>query len=295
LVALDVRDGEAFERALQSIEVVFHVAATYKSIVADEAEAEELMRDAVDGTRAAMQAAARAGVRKVVLTSSVVTLPYRDRGGPPATEADWTDNTAIPYFRAKVESEREAWRLAKELNQELVTVLPGGIGGPGFTRRTPTIELIEGMLLGSMRFGAPRLNFSYVDARDVARAHILAAEKSVDGRFIVCNDEQPSIRGWSQAVHEADPSAPAAPWELPGFMTSLLPMLETVNQRLFGIPRFVSPESVDVVKGRWLVFDNSRARRELGWSPQWSFVDSLRDTTQAIRELRRREGQTRGV
>jgi dihydroflavonol-4-reductase len=240
----------------------------------------------------ALRSAAKAGVRKVILTSSVVTLPLTAPGGAPVTESDWLNDSPVPYMRAKTEAERRAWELSKELDVQLVTVLPGGIGGPGFTRRTPTIDLLEGMMLGILRFGAPDANFTYVDARDVARGHILAAERDVGGRFILC-DQQPSFAEFTRIMHEIDPEVPVAPWVLPGFLFGSLPLFDAVNAKLLGSQRFVTRDGVAAIQGRVYNVSSARAKTELGWEPAFTMRESLRDTMASIRMLRRSEGKRR--
>lgn len=292
VVALDIRDLSQFIGALRGIDTLFHVAANYTVFAATASAKAAIVNDTVEGAENAIRAAARAGVAKVVLTSSVVTLPLVPLGAPEVTENDWLGDTEVPYFKGKVEGERAAWRLAKELGVQLVTVLPGGVGGPGFLRRTPTIDLFEGMMLGTLRFGAPRANFSYVDVRDVASGHILAASRPVGGRFIL-NAAQPSFMEYTQLMHGIDPAVPVSLMELPDFLLPLLPKFDVLNARMLGSARFVTPESVASIAGVRYNLSSARAQRELGWQPQYPLVDSLRDTMGAIRELRRREGKRR--
>jgi len=293
LAALDVRDAAQFGAALEGVDTLFHVAATYAIVTRDAGAVDAMMRDSVEGVEVALAAAARAGVRRAVLTSSIVTLPLRRPGEPPATEADWTSDLRVPYYRAKLEAEQAAWRIAGRLGLDLVTVLPGGIGGPGFQRRTPTLDMLEGIMLGSLRLGAPRLNFTYVDARDVAIAHILAAEKGAAGRYIASNDVSPSFMELSRILHDIDPEVPAAPMHIPRFMNRFLPWIDAVNAKLIGSPRFATPESVASVDGRVYSVSSERAHRELGWAPRFTLRRSLADTLQAIRQLRRAEGKRR--
>lgn len=296
LVALNVRDAAQFEAAVAGIDTVFHVAATYAVFTGSAERAEEMVRDSVEGVELALRAAAKAGVRKVVLTSSIVSLPMVAPDAPPVTEADWrTEGMMLPYFRAKTEAERAAWRLSEELGVRLVTVLPGGVGGPGFFRRTPTIDIYEGIMLGSLRLGAPDANFTYVDVRDVATGHILAAEKDVTGRFILCDDVQPSFLEFSRLMHEIDPEVPAAPWLLPSFMFRFMPFFDALNAKLIGSPRVATAEGVAATKGLVYRTSNARARRELGWTPAFSLRESAKDMMLTIRALRRREGKTRMI
>lgn len=84
-----------------------------------------------------------------------------------------------------------AWNITREKKLNMVSVLPGAIGGPGFARNTPTIDVIEALMMGAMRLGVMQMNYPYVDVRDVVSAHILAGEKDCEGRFIVCNSPSP--------------------------------------------------------------------------------------------------------
>jgi dihydroflavonol-4-reductase len=293
LAELDVRDPVKFDAALKGVEILFHVAATYAIVTRGADAVDAMMRDSVEGVEVALAAAAGAGARKVVLTSSTVTLPLRRPGEPPATETDWNSDLRVPYFRAKTEAEQAAWRIAGKLNLPLAAVLPGGIGGPGFQRRTPTLDMLEGIMLGSMRFGAPRFNFTYVDARDVAEAHILAAEQGACGRFIASNEVSPSLMELARTMHDIDPAVPAAPMHIPRFMNRFVPLLDAANAKLIGSPRFATPESVAGLDGRVFSVSSARARRELGWVPKFTLRESLADTLQALRAQRRAEGKRR--
>lgn len=291
LIGLDVRDPDGFARAVEGVDRLFHVAATYAYYTGSRAKDAEMVRDSVEGAENALRAAARAGVGKVVLTSSAITLPLTVPGAPPATEKDWRDDLSVPYFRAKVEGERTGWRLAKELGVNLVTVLPGAVIGPGFHRRTTSTDVIEGIMLGTMRLGAPRSNIPLVDVRDVASAHVLAAQQDVSGRFIVCNDSFPSFLELTRLMHRIDPAVPAAPSLIPDFALGLVPLFDGLGARLLGSPRVLTPEFVATIKGKVFNMSNTRAKAELGWQPEIPLEQSVADTMAAIRALRRREGK----
>jgi dihydroflavonol-4-reductase len=158
---------------------------------------------------------------------------------------------------------------------------------------TPTLDIIESIMLGAMRLGAPTGNFTWVDARDVAEAHILAAEKDVTGRFVVSNDESPSFAEFSRVMHDIDPAIPAAPWTLPPLARHLLPTFDRMSARVLGTRRFIGPESVSLMDGRLYHPSNARARRELGWAPTYSLPHSLAETIDALRTLRRAERRKR--
>jgi dihydroflavonol-4-reductase len=291
LCELDVRDAARFDAVTRDIEVLFHVAATYSIYTGSRLADEAMIRDSLEGVENALRSAARNGVRKVVLTSSMVTLPWRPHGQPTATEDDWQTDLRTPYVRAKTLAEQRAWQLSAELGVQLVSVLPSAIGGPGFHRRTATTDIIEGIMLGTMRFGAPPLEVAWVDVRDVVRGHVLAAERDVTGRFHLCNDRFPSFLELTRILHQIDRTIPAAPRALPETLLGALPALDALNAMLLGSPRVLTAEFVGMLRGVALPNDSSRAKAELGWKPEIPLDVSLSETVDTIRALRRAEGK----
>lgn len=291
LVELDIRDADRFRALCDHVDVLFHLAATYAYHPGTRTTDEDIVADSLIGADAAIRAAARQ-VGKVVFTSSLVAVPLRRPSEPPATEADWQDDVSVPYFQAKTAAERRAWELADKYSVDLVTVLPGAVCGPGFTRGTPSTDVIEGIMLGTLRFGAPRMNFPIVDVRDVVEGHILAAEKKAGGRFILCGDSFPTLRELTRLMHGIDRTVPVAPMTIPDVMGPLLPYIDWLNSRLRDSPPTLTPEVVEAMTGRQFNATNARARTELGWSPEIPVLKTLSDTMETIRALRRSAGRT---
>ena len=292
LIQLDVRDAARFDAALDGVEILFHVAATYAVYTGSREKDEAMLRDSQEGVENALGSAARRRTRKVVLTSSIAALPMRKTGEPAATEQDWRTDLRLPYYRAKTCAEQRAWALAKELGVELVSVLPGFIGGPGFYRRTPTTDIVESILTGALRLGVPNMNFPYVNIRDTVTGHILAAEKPVTGRFILCNDRVPQLTDLMDILHDIDPSIARARWRLPDALLGLLPLMDPLNAKLLGSPRLVRPEFIATSKGKLWRLSNARAKAELDWAPRVPLETSLLDTLTTIRRLRASEGKS---
>lgn len=286
LVNLDVRDEKQFALAGEGIDIMFHAAATYKYYTATQAEAEEMVRDCIDGARSAVLAAARNAIPRLVLTSSIVTLPQLPKGGPPTTEDHWRTDFSVPYMRGKTLAEQEAWKLAKAHGVDMVTVLPGAITGPGFVRGTATTNLIESIMLGGMRLGAPDSNMAPVDVWDVAEAHLLAAEGHAAGRFIVCNDQLLSYFDLAHALHRIDPSIPAPARLIPDAVIALGPLFDWLNHKLLGAPRTFQADMVATTRGKVWTITNERAKRILGWRQRIPLEQSLRETLATIRALR---------
>jgi dihydroflavonol-4-reductase len=173
----DVRSREIVERAVDGMDTVFHAAAVYQDFAPDPT----LMYDVnLRGTFYVLEAARRAGVKRVVYTASMVSL-----GRPPIGQtADETTayeswDIDFPYGRSKFFS-REIAEYFAAFDQDVVVVCPGVVLGPGDIRPTPSGSLI----VKSFQAG-PALHFeggaTYVDVRDAAKVHVLAAKKGKKG------------------------------------------------------------------------------------------------------------------
>jgi len=281
IVQAELHRADELRAAMEGIEVLFHAAAVYS--YAEPERNAEMLRASILGSELALRAAADAGVRKVVFTSSIVTLPLTRPGAPPVDETQWTEDLRVPYLRAKVEGERVAWRLARERKVNMVSVLPGAMTGPGFVRNTPSLDLIEAMMKGAFRMGVPDMNCPLVDVRDVVTAHLLAAERDCEGRFAVCNDLLPSFEAMIRVMHEIDPRVALPLMRLPSLAAPFLLLAERLNQRLLGTPLTGSRELIATMKGRVFNASNRRAKEVLGWAPAISMEQTLRDTMDALR------------
>lgn len=286
LVSLDVRDEAQFVEASKGVDLLFHVAATYKNYTSTRQEADEMRRDAVEGARAAVMAAARNRIPRMVLTSSVVTIPFMPRGGRATTEEDWRSDFSVPYHEAKTVAEQEAWKLAREHGVDMVAVLPGAILGPGFSRGTSSTNVIESIMLGGLKNGTPNVNFPAVDIRDVVDGHIRAGESGATGRFIILNDTCPTFAELGKLAHEIDPSVPLPGKQLPDFVMTLGPLFDWINHKTLGSPRTIGPEFVAALKGREWTMSNQRARQELGWRQTIPLEQSVSDTLSTLKGLR---------
>jgi dihydroflavonol-4-reductase len=269
---------------MEGIDILFHVAAVYS--LTEPGREQEIIDASLKGIENAFYAAYEAKVKKIVLTSSVVTLPLTPPGAFPSDENDWTTDTRVPYLKAKTEGEKLAWSIAKDKKLEMVSVLPGAIGGPGFVKNTPTIDMIEALMMGSMRMGVIQMNYPYVDVRDVAYAHILAGEKDCEGRFIVCNDTAPMLREMIETMHGIDTKIPLPLMALPNFMLGAAGFFDKLNHMVLGTPLTVTPELTSTIKGKLWNFSNHRIKDALGWQQQFSLEQSLRDTIDEIKKLK---------
>src|SRR5262249_10578290 len=139
VVVGDLNDRASLAAALKRVRFLFHVAADYRLWARDP---EEITRNNVEGTRLIMEEALRAGVERIVYTSSVATLKLAD--GAPATEDNpLAENAAIgAYKRSKVGAERLVEAMIKKDGLPAVIVNPSTPIGPRDVRPTPTGRII---------------------------------------------------------------------------------------------------------------------------------------------------------
>src|ERR1700681_1063827 len=179
----DLRDADSVRRAVSGIRYVFHVAADYRLWARDPGE---IYAANVDGTRNVMQEALRAGVERVVYTSSVATLgwPYHGASGDetiPLTEQQGVGT----YKRSKIAAERLVEAMIARDKLPAVIVNPSTPIGPRDVKPTPTGRIIIAAASGRIpAFVDTGLNLVHVD--DVADGHLAALERGrVGERYIL--------------------------------------------------------------------------------------------------------------
>jgi nucleoside-diphosphate-sugar epimerase len=160
--------------------------------VAEPKDPDELIVPAREGARRAISAAIKAGVKRVVQTSSVAATS-KGVGGSDWTsdETVWTDladRRVSAYARSKTMAERAAWDLinASDGKTTLATVNPALVLGPVLDGdASGSAQVVERLLSGRVP-GVPRLGFNVVDVRDVADLHIRAMTdpKAAGERFV---------------------------------------------------------------------------------------------------------------
>lgn len=283
-VSLDVRDADTFRNVSTGIDVLFHVAATYRFHTGSADADAELIKDSMDGVRSALTAAAENKIGKIILTSSAVTLPMVTDGGAWPDEESWNNQTTVPYIKAKTDAEKLAWDLAEELGVNLVTVLPGAVLGPNFGHGTQSTDFVLAVMKGSMRMGTIAARMPIVDVRDIARGHILAAEADGTGRYILSADEPPDFPKIIETMRKIDPKVPKAMMVVPKAMYGALPLFDWFSNKTLGTPRTITAEVASTFKGGEMLADNSRAKRELGWAPKVTLEQTLRDTMGELRQ-----------
>jgi dihydroflavonol-4-reductase len=260
-VEADIRDRDALARAMRGCDAVFHLAAVYSYA---RARAPEMQAVNVEGTRAVLDAAARAGVRRVVHTSSCATCgPV---GGRAATEADappaW--ELAVPYKRTKVEAERLALAAARD-GLDVVVVNPTTPVGLGDRRPTPTGKMVADVAHGRARAYLTGAALNVVAVEDVAAGHLLAHDRGRRGERYLLGGENLSLRDvFTTVAHTAGRRPPliGVPWAVAyGAARAGEAALRLVGRE----PTLLVADQVRLARLP-MTFDDSKARSELGYA-----------------------------
>lgn len=192
LVALDLMDDAGWPEAMAGADALIHTASPFP--IAQPRDAEELIRPAVDGTLRALKSASDAGIRRVVLTSSMVAVMYRDTDpGTPITETCWSElshPTLNAYGQSKTRAEQAAWDFAKARPEmQLVVINPGLVcGRPMDAQHGSSLDVLERILSGRDPM-QPDVSLPIVALSDVSRLHLagLATDAMVGHRHIAAD------------------------------------------------------------------------------------------------------------
>ena len=282
-------DGLAIERvhgdlffpglsaAMTGCDVVFHVAAFYSLWRKDRAE---VMRVNVEGTRLVLGAARRAGVKRVVHTSSVAAIGVR-ADGEPADELYHSAPEKLigAYKQSKYYGEMEA-RRAIDAGQDIVIVNPTTPVGPLDAKPTPTGDILVRFCTGRMpAYVDTGLNL--VDVRDVAEGHILAYERGRTGERYILGNENITLRHLLDRLSVLT-ARPAPTVRLPSFVPLAYAAAGEFVLEPLGFQPDVPFEGVRMSRQR-MYYDTSKAERTLGFAPN-SVTRALGDAVTWFRD-----------
>jgi dihydroflavonol-4-reductase len=262
LVEANLLDPASFAKPAEGCAAVFHIASPYAIDVKDPQR--DLVDPAVKGTEAVLSAAARAGVRRVVLTSSLAAVTDEPPGRA-LSEADWNEKSSLtrnPYYFSKVRAERAAWDfMAREKpGFDLVVINPAVVVGPSYTRAlNESNKLLADMTKGVFP-GVLDLTWGFVEVRDVARAHVQALETPAAAGRYICSGDVLTMRETVAALRAALPGAKLPRLPLDNFLGTALAKLLSHTQPA-GVGAYLRANL-----GRKLAYDTAKIRRDLGMS-----------------------------
>jgi dihydroflavonol-4-reductase len=268
IVRGDLREPRSLPPAVAGIDTLYHCAADYRLGLADPRNLHETN---VVGTEHLLRAAAAAGVRRVVHTSSVAALGLK-RDGTPADETTPVspDRIVGAYKRSKYEAERVARGWA-EKGLPVVIVNPSTPVGERDWKPTPTGRIVVDFLKGRIpAYVDTGLNL--VDVRDVAVGHLLAAERGRPGERYILGYRNVTLLEMLEMLGRLAGRRPPR-LRLPHVVPLVAAAVDTGVSRLLGRTPRISVEAVRMSMHH-MYFDASKAVRELGL-PQSPVEDAI--------------------
>ena len=270
IVEGDMLDPPSFETAMRDARYLFHVAADYRLWARDP---EEIVRNNREGTRAVMGAAKRAGVEKIVYTSSVAALKPVE--GAPADEASrHTEGSAIgAYKRSKVVAERLVERMVADEGLPAVIVCPSTPIGPRDIKPTPTGRVIVEAANGRMpAYVDTGLNLVHVD--DVAEGHLRALAHGRVGEAYILGGADISLREMLAAIAPLAGRKPPR-IRLPRGPLYPLAFAAEAVARITGKEPFLTVDALRMARHH-MFFSSAKATRELGYRAR-PYIEGLKD------------------
>jgi dihydroflavonol-4-reductase len=275
---LDLSSDKGWDKAMEGCAYVLHVASPF--VIAEPKDENEMIKPAVEGTLRALNAAKKAGIKKVVLTSSTVAMAG-DKKKNHLTPESWTDakiDKVSAYMKSKTLAERAAWDFYNNQTagnkMELTVVNPGPIYGPTLTGNLTgaSMSMIKDMITGKMPM-QPNAHYVMSDVRDIAKIHVAAMEndESNGERFIVTSENPYSFVGVASILKE-NGFKKARPKKAPSFMVKFMSLF---NREMKGMLPFVDAE---------ISADISPTKQVFNWKPL-PFEKTVLDTAKSIQPL----------
>jgi len=264
------QDLEGLREAMRGCDIVFHAAAAYPHTARDIAG---WVRCSVMQMRAVLTAAGDAGVRRLVYTSTLTTIGPSGQPGRLADERDsYVPGTSgSAYYEAKFAMEQEALRAAAE-GLPIVILNPSAVFGPGDVKPTTSEVLLRVAKRQIPIYFDATTNA--VDGRDVAEAHVAAADRGRVGQRYIVGGHNLTLQDLLTITARAA-GVPVPRWKI---SRNLVETLLRVGDGL-GLP---VPENVKTMRF-WQPLNFEKAQREFGLSPR-PFDETARDTIAWFRE-----------
>ena len=267
LFEADLMAPGSFAEAMAGCGVVHHVASPFLMPEKISDGRTQMLEPALAGTRNVLDSVNdTASVTRVILTSTVGAifgdyidvLSMKDQ----VLSESYVNTTSTlennPYHYAKVQAELAAWEISDAQDRwSMVTINPGLILGPSLSpaSESGSLFLLDELMKGYFFYGAPNFSFTTVDVRDVALAHIRAAETpEAAGRYILAEERMTSLLEFARMIR---------PHHSRRFLLPRWPVPD-VAVRAIGSRFGLTQDYIRKHLGIRFAVDNHRSREDLG-------------------------------
>jgi dihydroflavonol-4-reductase len=274
IVQSDISDKQSLLNALQGVDTFYAVGAVFKLWAKDPKK--EIYDVNMVGTKNMVEAAAEAGVKRIVYVSSIAALNYSKL--PTKESYGQNPDRRDMYYNSKNDGEKLAFELAKKHNIELVAVLPSAmIGSKAFAPLSVSYNIINLILKKEVPVET-NIALNWIDVKDVAEGCYLAATKGKNGeRYILANEKCTSIKQTTRIAQELFPELNIKlPVAVPKTVLFIIAWFMGIGSKISGKAPLLSTKDVAMFSGLQHDYDTSKARTELGFSPK--------NSVQAVKE-----------
>ncbi len=265
VVQADITDKASLVRALDGVDVFYSVGAVFKLWAKDPKK--EIYDVNMLGIKNTVEAAAEAGVRRIVYVSSVAALnfkklPTKEDYGYNSDRRDW-------YYNSKNDGEKLAFELAEKLNVDLVAVNPAAMIGSEAHKPISTSYDILKLVLKKEIPVETNITLNWIDVKDVAEGMYLAAQKGRNGeRYILANEQCMSLKQTVKVAQEIYPELGIKlPANVPKSLLYTVAWFMELGSKISGKAPLLQVKDVAMFSGLQQNYDISKARTELGFNP----------------------------
>ena len=277
LVRGGLDDVDGFASALKGCDVVYHVGAR----VVTHGEWDEFYATNVDATERLIDASVSAGVSRIVHVSSLGIFEIAGDGVSLGDDADYDHAPLLRghYTRSKIQADRVACRAARS-GAPVVVVRPGQIYGPGHPSEPVFLGRVKKFLRPSLLavVSSPRYLVSVVYVDNAADAVVAAgtADGVEGGIFNVIDDPELDQRTYFRALGEARGDGLKVVYIPVGIF---IPAVKAVDLLFRILKRRPWPVAHQLIRsGRSATYRTDAARETLGWTPEVSIPEGLRQS-----------------
>ena len=210
LVNADTNNEESIKAVVKDVDYILHVAAPFPAKNPKDEE-KEVIQPAINGNKYLLEACVKSTVKKVIITSSILTTVDQLQGNPVVDESSFSkENSQMnAYYKSKIRSEKFAFDFMKALSPEdktfeMCTMHPGLISGPPCQRSCAgaSIKTFLSLMDGTFPTKLPHTYLGHVDVRNVAEGHLAAIEKGKDGERYILNNQTYRMREFAEAIRD---------------------------------------------------------------------------------------------
>ena len=275
----DIREANAVEKAMEGVEIVYHLASV---ISISSFDAPELFEVNVQGTQNILDACLKQGVKRLVYTSSTNALPNRPHNEMITEESDFNvDNLAGAYSRSKAQATRRVLE-AVEKGLDAVICFPSAVIGPHDYRGSEVRKMIQDYAKNKLKAYVSG-EYNFVDVRDVVQGILAAGEKGRKGEGYMLAGYKMNLIDFLKMLQANLPNTQLPLFKIPVPLAISAAWLLEIICKPFNIKPIFTAHGIKILQSN-ANFSIEKSQKELGYAPR-SIEICLKDTLLWLKEM----------